>query len=89
MSSNYYVTDDYGGSAGPVGGQSGGFSGEQLSPQFSAATIGQAVTVAYLFSSIFQRPVRLVPVGSPPPYTLVVGIGANTALTGVPSGTGF
>lgn len=88
-SANYYLIDDYGNAAGPSGGQAGGASGDQISPQFSTDTIAHAMTIAYLFSSVFQRPVRLVPVGGAPPYTLVVGIGATNALTAVPSGVGF
>ena len=79
-------------SAGPSGGTTGGASGAQLSPDFVAPTITNAVQVAYLFASIFQRPVRLVTKygsGATPPWTLITGIGANSTLTTVPSGITF
>lgn len=89
LSNVYRCIDDYGTSAGPTGGQSGATSGQPLCPDFTAPTLAAAAQFAYLLSSILQRPVRLVPVGSAPPYTLITGVGANTALTSVPSGIGF
>jgi hypothetical protein len=85
----YRVTDDYGTTAGPAGGQTGATSGQPLSPDFTAPTLANAAQVAYLISSIFQRPVRLCPLSQQPPYTLISGIGAANALTSVPSGIGY
>ena len=85
----YRVIDDTGVSAGPAGGLTGGASGNPLGPDFTAPTLAAAAQVAYLLSSVYQRPVRLQPVGSSPPWTLIVGIGANNALTVVPSGIGY
>lgn len=86
--SRYYLIDDYGTSAGPPGGGTGMASGEQLSPEFTANNDTDAGTIAHIFATTFQRPVRLVKKGTAPPYTLYVGQGANTALTVVPSGAG-
>jgi|SRR5580693_785337 hypothetical protein len=87
----YYLIDDYGTSAGPAGGQSGGTSGNPVSPDFTAATIGGAMQVAFLWASTFQRPCRLVVkyggIGQVP--TLIQGQAANTALTNAPSGIGY
>jgi hypothetical protein len=85
----YRVIDDYGVTAGPAGGNTGATSGQPLGPDFTAPTLANAAQVAYLLSSIYQRPVRLCPLSQQPPYTLIVGIGANNALTVVPSGIGF
>ena len=86
----YFLEDDSGTSAGPVGGGTGAASGAQLSPEFVAPSATAALQVAYIFASAFQRPVRLVPkYGGTPPWTLVVGLGANTALTSVPSGISY
>ena len=85
----YRVLDDYGTTAGPAGGNTGGGSGNALGPDFTAPSVQAAAQVAYLLSSVYQRPVRLVPINQAPPYTLIAGIGANTALTSVPSGIGY
>ena len=85
----YRVIDDYGVTAGPSGGLTGATSGQPLSPDFTAPTLAAAAQLAYLISSVFQRPVRLVPISQNPPYTLITGIGANSALTVVPSGIGY
>ena len=85
----YRCIDDWGASAGPSGGQAGGTSGQPVCADFTAPNMASAITVAHLISSVLQRPVRLVPVGSLPPYTLVLGVGANVALTAVPSGVGY
>jgi hypothetical protein len=86
----YYLIDDYGTTAGPPGGQTGGASGNMISPEFTAPSLGVATTVAFIFSTAFQRPVRLVTkYGGTPPWTLVTGQAATVALTGVPSGVGY
>lgn len=85
----YRVIDDYGTTAGPAGGNTGATSGQPMCPDFTAPTVAAAAQVAYLISSIFQRPVRLVPINQAPPYSLITGIGANSALTVVPSGIGY
>jgi hypothetical protein len=85
----YRLIDDYGFSAGPTGGQTGAGSGQPLLADFVAASLANAGQVAYLVSSILQRPVRLMALNSPLPTTLVVGVAATTALTSVPSGVSF
>jgi hypothetical protein len=89
LANAYQIIDDYGTSAGPAGGTTGGASGQPLTPVFQSPTLASAAQLAYLVSSIFQRPVRLVPLGGQAPYTLITGIGANNALTVVPSGITF
>lgn len=87
----YYLQDDYANTAASGGG-TGGASGAQLSPEFTAPTIAAAVQVAYLFATVFQRPVRLVQKYggiSAMPWTLVTGGAANIALTSVPSGIAY
>lgn len=91
----YYCTDDTGFSAGTASQQAnpGSGSGFPLTPEFTAPSAAAAVTVAHIFASVMQRPLRLVtkynaPVGQPP-WTLVFGATANVALTSVPSGVGF
>jgi hypothetical protein len=87
LANAYMLLDDTGTTAGPTGGTSGGGSGKILTPDpFIAPTLAAAAQVAYLYSSIFQRPVRLAPLGSAPPYTLIVGVAATVALTSTPSG---
>jgi hypothetical protein len=87
----YQLIDDYGVSAGPAGGQAGSASGNPITlVKFTAPTIAAAAQVGYIISSALQRPVRLVTCyGASPPWTLIVGLGANTALTSVPSGIGY
>jgi hypothetical protein len=85
----YRVIDDYGTTAGPSGGNTGATSGQPMCPDFTAPTLASAAQVAYLLSSVYQRPVRLCPLSQQPPYTLITGIGANNALTVVPSGIGY
>lgn len=86
----YFCIDDYGAGLNPITGtQGGGSSAQPVTPEFTAPTAAAALQVAYLISSALQRPVRLVPKFSAPPYTLVVGIGPNNALTSVPSGIGY
>lgn len=85
----YQCIDDSGTTAGPSGGQAGGASSFPVTPPFTALTIANAVQVAFIISSALQRPVRLVSFGGTPPWTLVVGIGANTAITSCPSGVGY
>lgn len=85
----YNCIDDYGQAAGQAGSPGGGASGEVLFGPFSAPTIASAVTVAHIVASAAQRPVRLQPVGSPPPYTLVQGVAATVAITACPSGIGY
>jgi len=92
LANSYTLLDDSGLTAGPTGGSTGAGTGMPLlSAQgtFQAPTLAVAAQVAYLFSSIFQRPVRLCPLGSSPPYTLIVGVAATTALTSVPSGVTY
>jgi hypothetical protein len=84
---NYYLTDDTGTAAAlTVNGPPGGASGEILFGPFAAPTIAAAYQVAHIVSSAGQRPMRLVPVGAPPPYTLVSGVAPGVGLTQVPSG---
>lgn len=85
----YQCIDDSGTSAGPAGGQAGGASAFPVSAQFTASSIANAVQVAYIISSALQRPVRLVALGGQPPWTLVSGVSAATAITNCPSGTGY
>jgi hypothetical protein len=88
----YTILDDSGFSTGAAGMSPGGGTGAPLlSPigQFQCTSLATAATVAYLFSSIFQRPVRLCPIGSAPPYTLIIGAAATVALTAVPSGVTY
>lgn len=86
-STTYYITDTTGFQAGPAGGSTGGGSGQPLGPEFQAPTIAAAAQVAYLISSAYQRPVMLVTkYAAQGTQTLVVGLGAATALTQVPSG---
>jgi hypothetical protein len=86
----YQLYDDSGTTAGPTAsGPTGGTSGYLLQ-EFTAPSLTAATTVAYLYSSLFQRPVRLAnKYVSAPPWTLVVGAGPNTVLTVVPSGIGY
>ena len=86
----YYCIDDYGTTAGPAGAPTGGTSGQPVSAEFTAPSLATATTVAYLISSALQRPVRLVnKYGGSPPWTLVTGAPATTALTSCPSGIGY
>jgi hypothetical protein len=89
MSAKFLLLDDYGTTAGQAGSPGAAASGEVLFGPFVANNVADAVTVAFLFASIAQRPVRVAPVGSAPPYTLVTGQVAATALTSVPSGVGY
>ncbi len=83
----YNLIDDYGNAAAlTTNGAPGGASGDIVAGPFGAVTIANAMQVAYIISSALQRPLRLQPVGTPPPYTLVTGIGPGTGLTSVPSG---
>lgn len=88
LANTYALLDDYSNSAGPPGGSAGGMSGAVLYT-FTAPTLAAAAQAAYLFSSVFQRPVRLAPLGGAPPYTLITGIAAVTALTSTPSGISY
>lgn len=86
----YAILDDYSASDnGPTTNTTGTGSGDQML-EFTAASLSNATTVAYLISSALQRPVRLMNkyVGSPP-WTLVTGAAPGVALTTVPSGVGF
>jgi len=90
----WFVEDDAAATANTAaGGLTAGGSGAQISPEFTAPSAAAAVTVAHIFASLFQRPVRLVnkyaPTAGTPPWTLVQGATANVALTSVPSGVGF
>lgn len=86
----YRCIDDTGSSAGPIAtGPTGATSGAPVCPDYVAPNITAAYQFAYILSTLLQRPVRLVPLASPPPYTLVTGIGPNIALTSVPSGISF
>lgn len=86
----YRVMDDYGTTAGPAGGFTGATSGQPAAFDFSAPSVQAAAQAAYLLSSVLQRPLRLAALfTAQPPYTLITGIGANTALTSVPSGIGY
>jgi hypothetical protein len=86
----YLLIDDYGNApALTVGGPTGGASGKVVVDTFQAPTVAAAYTVGYIISSALQRPLRLVPTGSPGPYTLITGIGPATNLTQVPSGISY
>jgi hypothetical protein len=60
-----------------------------LCPDFQAPSLASASTFSYLLSSVLQRPVRLIALNNPSVATLIVGAGANVALTAVPSGILF
>lgn len=62
----YYLIDDYGPTAGGVGA---GGSGNQVSPEFTASTLTDAQCQAQNFSTMFNRPVRLVQKSGAPPWT--------------------
>ncbi len=90
----YFCEDDTAATANTAaGGLTAGGSGAQISPEFTAPSAAAAITVAHIFASVFQRPVRVVQKYAPgaglPPWTLVQGATANVALTSVPSGVGF
>jgi hypothetical protein len=92
----YFLEDDPGLSTGVAGQNqalSGSGTGAQLSPEFTAPSAAAALTVAHIFATCFQRPVRLVtkyaPASGTPPWTLVLGAVANVAITSVPSGVGY
>jgi hypothetical protein len=72
-----------------VNGPGSGGTGQPVCPDFTAPSIASAYTVAYLLSSVLQRPVRLVPIGTVGPYTLVVGAAPTVGLTQVPSGIAY
>lgn len=88
LANTYRLIDDYTQGLNPntVNGPGGAGTGMPIGPDFVAPTIAAAITIAHIVSTAFQRPVRVVPVGSPGPYTLVVGLGPAVALTQVPSG---
>jgi len=82
----FFLLDDYANTTG------GGASGQQISPEFTAATLANATTVACIIATALQRPVRLVQKfgsGNAPPYTLVAAGLANVANTSTPSGVGY
>ena len=85
----YRVIDDTGTSAGPAGGLTGSASGQPICADFTAPSLAAAFQCAWIICSALQRPGRLVPVGGAPPFTLVAGTAANTALTNCPSGIGY
>lgn len=62
----YYIIDDYSSSAT---GATGTASGEQISPDFQAATLADAQTMAQMFANLFNRSVRLVQTTGTPPWT--------------------
>lgn len=87
----YVIFDDYGTSAGPPGGTTGGASGA-LMIEFVAGSVANAAQVAHIVSSGLQRPVRWgVKYGASagPPFTLMAGVGAATAITSCPSGVSY
>lgn len=91
----YFCEDDTAATANTLatGALTAGGSGAQIGPEFTAPSATNAIQVAHLLASIFQRPVRLVnkysPASGTPPWTLVQGAAANVALTSVPSGVGY
>jgi hypothetical protein len=94
QASVYFCEDDTAPTANAsAGGLTAAASGAQISPEFTAPSATAAITVAHIFATVFQRPVRLVQKYSPgagtPPWTLVQGATANVAITSVPSGVGF
>ena len=86
----YYCIDDSGLTSGSPAANTGAGSGQPLTGEWTAPSGTAAVTMAHIFASVMQRPVRVVQkYGGTPPWTLVVGAPANVALTSVPSGAGF
>ena len=87
----YRLIDDYtpGGNPQTVLGSGSGGTGQPVLPDFQAPSIASAYTVAYIAASVMQRPVRLVPLSTPGPWTLVVGGAPAVGLTQVPSGITF
>jgi hypothetical protein len=87
----YYCIDDYAPGTNPntVLGPGAGGSAQPVTPEFTAPTAANALQVAYIIASALQRPLRLVPRSSAPPYTLVIGIGPTVGLTQVPSGISY
>lgn len=91
----YFIEDDTAATANTLAATAltAGGSGAQLSPEFVAPSASAAITVAHIFASLFQRPVRIItkyaPGAGTPPWTLVQGAAANVALTSVPSGVSF
>jgi hypothetical protein len=81
----YYCVDDYA-NTNTLGVNTGGASSQVVVAPFVAPTIASAMQVAYVLSTALQRPLRLVPEFTPPPYTLVTGILPTVALTSIPSG---
>jgi hypothetical protein len=88
----YYCIDDFAAGtnpATPFTPGSGG-SGLPVTPEFVALTAANALTMAYLFATLLQRPLRLVPKYSgQPPYTLVLAGLPGIGLTLVPSGISY
>lgn len=88
----YYCIDDYAAGTNPTTPftPGSGGSGQPVTPEFVAPTAAIALTMAYLFASLLQRPLRLVPKYSgTPPYTLVLGAVPGIGLTLVPSGVTY
>lgn len=87
LANMYQLVDPPGQGTNPltVNSQGAGSTGQPLL-KFVAASVANAMQVAYIISSALQRPLLLVSMAAPTPYTLVVGIGPGTGLTQVPSG---
>ena len=86
----FYIQDEY-------SAATGGGSGLAMSPDFVATSVANATTVAAIFATLFQTPVRLVNkfnnaagafgVNAGFATTLVSPGPANVANTSTPSGT--
>jgi hypothetical protein len=83
----YYLIDDTQIQTSGVGGSG---SGQPVSPEFSAPSVGAAQAVAQQFATLFQCAVRLVVKGSAPPWTpSFIGSATSLALSNAPSGIVF
>lgn len=89
IANQYQVIDDSGTSAGPSGGQAAGTSGYPLCAPFTSTSIANAMNTAWIICTALQRPGRLVAFGLTPPWTIVTGGPAATAITAAPSGTSY
>ena len=82
----YTIIDDFVNGAGAL--LSGG-SGQPQVPTFQATTLGQAQTTAQQYATMFQRQVRLVPIGGAAPFTQYVPAAAGSALGAQATGISF
>lgn len=82
----YTIIDDFVSGAGAL--LSGG-SGQPIVPTFQSDTLGHAQTTAQQFATLFQRQVRLVPLGAVGPYTQYVPGAAGSAIGTQATGISF